>query len=146
MSAEQSRRPTAVDDPTGGQATEERVAEHRESIWWLTASPLFWAAHHLSTYITAAIWCAKEAGADGSATEVRWAVLVYTVVALSAIAWVGWRGYRRHRFGDPELPHDFGSPQDRYRFLGFATLLLSALSFVATTYTALVLVFIGSCY
>ena len=145
MSAEQSEN-LAVEAPTVDPPTEERLAEHQESIWWLTVSPLVWAAHHLSSYITAAIWCAKAAGADGSATPVRWAVLVYTVIALSAIAWVGWRGYRHHRFGDPGLPHALDNPQDRYRFLGFATLLLSALSFVATTYTALVLVFIGSCY
>jgi len=48
--------------------------------------------------------------------------------------------------GSATLPHDDDTPEDRHRFLGFATLLLSALSAVAVLYAGLVAVFIRSCY
>lgn len=121
------------------------LAEERESLWWLTASPLMWAAHLLLSYGTAAIWCAKVAPDGGPLGAARVAIAVYTVVALVLIAAVGRHGLRRHAYGDANLPHDFDSPEDRHRFLGFATLLLSGLSAVAVAYQALAAVFIGSC-
>jgi len=44
------------------------------------------------------------------------------------------------------VPHDADTPEDRHRFLGFATLLLSGLSAVAVIYTALVVVVFRSCH
>jgi hypothetical protein len=85
-------------------------------------------------------------GLGGSLATTRLAILVYTLVSLLAIGIVGWIGYRRHRFGSATLPHDDDTPEDRHRFLGFATLLLSALSAVAVLYAGLVAVFIRSCY
>lgn len=120
--------------------------ERRQSLWLLTASPLVWAAHFLLCYITASLWCAKLAGPGGSFTTVRVAILVFTVVALAAIGVIGRGGYRRHRLGQAELPHDDDTPEDRHRFLGFATLLLSALSAVAVVYASLVIFFFRSCY
>ena len=67
-------------------------------------------------------------------------------IGLVGIGIVGWRGFRRHRLGTASPPHDADTPADRHRFLGFATLLLSALSAVAVLYAALVAVFIGRCY
>lgn len=119
--------------------------EERESLWRLAASPLIWAAHLLASYCTAAIYCEKVAGQGGPLGPVRWAITAYTAVALIGIAYFGIRGYRHHRFGDATLPHDFDSPEDRHRFLGFATLLLSGLSAVAVLWQALPAVFIGSC-
>jgi hypothetical protein len=58
---------------------------------------------------------------------------------------VGGIGFRRHRLGSAELPHDDDSPEDRHRFLGFSTFLLSALSAVAVVYSALAAVFIETC-
>lgn len=118
------------------------LPEERESLWRLTASPVIWAAHFLLSYITAAIWCAKI---GGSLESVRIAIAVYTVVALGGIVVAGWQGFRRHRFGTATVPHDFDTPEDRHRFLGFATLLLSALSAVATIYVALAAVFMATC-
>ena len=69
-----------------------------------------------------------------------------TVLALAAIGIIGWNGHQRHSIGQANLPHDDDTPEDRHRFLGFATLLLSALSAVAVVYAALVAVFIRSCY
>lgn len=122
------------------------LPEENESLWLLIASPALWAAHFLLSYCTAAIWCAKFVGADGSLWQVQVAITIYTVAALLGIGIIGQIGYRRHRFGTASLPHDFDSPEDRHRFLGFAMLLLSALSAVAVVYAALVVVFFRSCY
>jgi hypothetical protein len=122
------------------------LPEQNESLWGLTVSPAIWAAHFMLCYLSAAIWCAKVVGRDGSLSEVRLAIAVYTVLALIAIGRVGRVGLRRHRLGSATVPHDFDTSDDRHRFLGFATLLLSTLSAVATLYVALVAVFIGSCY
>jgi hypothetical protein len=121
------------------------LPEKRESLWMLTISPVIWSLHFLLSYVTAAIWCEKLAGRDGSLWDVRVAIAVFTVVALIGIGITGWIGFRRHSYGDAETPHDFDSPEDRHRFLGFATLLLSALSAVATLYVALAAVFIETC-
>ena len=122
----------------------EALAEKKESLWRLIVSPTVWAAHLMLAYVTGAIYCAK-AGRDSSLTAVRWAIAIYTVVALMGIVWNGWDGYRRHRQGAATLPHDDDTPADRHRFLGFATALLAALSAVATIYAALVIVFVRSC-
>jgi len=123
----------------------ERLREERESLWRLAAPPLIWAAHLLSSYCTAAIYCEKFAGRGDSLGAARIAIVVYTVVALAGIAVFGVRGYQRHRYGDSTTPHDFDSPEDRHRFLGFATFLLAGLAGVAVVYQALPAAFIGSC-
>jgi len=149
--------------------------EHRESLWMLAASPTIWAAHFLLCYATAAVWCAKVGGALGGGTggelgsgagggledapaamlggglltsfgSVRVAVAAYTIVALIGIGVVGWRGLSRHRRGGADVPHEEDRPEDRHGFMGFATLLLSALSLVAIIFVALTAVFIDSCY
>jgi hypothetical protein len=122
------------------------LPEENESLWMLTASPVIWAAHLLLCYATGAIWCAKVVGLGGSLATTRVAILLYTSAALVAIAVIGWIGYRRHSLGSATVPHDDDTPEDRHRFLGFATLLLSALSAVAVLYAGLVAVFIRSCY
>ena len=122
------------------------TAEKNQSLWLLTASPVLWAAHFLLCYGTAAVWCAKVAGLGGPLDSARLAIVVYTALALAAIAVIGWIGYRRHSFGHAALPHDDDTPEDRHRFLGFATLLLSALSAVAVIYAALIIFFFRSCH
>lgn len=122
------------------------LPEEKESLWLLTASPLVWAAHFLLCYGTAAVWCAKVVGAGGSLQTTRAAILVYTILALCLISIVGAVGWRRHRYGSASRPHDDDTPEDRHRFLGFATILLSSLSAVAVVYAALVAVFIRSCH
>jgi hypothetical protein len=122
------------------------VRESNQSLWLLTVSPTIWAIHFLACYLTAAIYCAKFVGPDGSLRNVRVAIAVYTGLALLGIAYTAWRGFRRHAYGDATTPHDFDTPEDRHRFLGFSTLLLSGLSAVATVYVALAAVFVGSCH
>lgn len=123
----------------------EHPPEHRESLWRLIVAPTIWAGHFLLSYVTAAIYCAKYAPADGSLEPVRWAIAAYTAVALVGIGINGWGAWRRHRFGEARLPHDEDTPGDRHRFLGFATLLLAGLSAIATVFAALVVVFFHDC-
>jgi hypothetical protein len=118
--------------------TTHETSEQNQSLWLLTVSPLIWAAHFLLSYLTAAIYCAKHAGPNGSLGGVRLAILAYTVMALSGIAFTGWTGFRRHDYGIGPATHDFDTPADRHRFLGFATLLLSGLSAVAVAFVAMV--------
>jgi hypothetical protein len=124
----------------------EELAEENQSLLLLATSPLLWAVHFLLCYLSAALWCAKLAGPDSSLGWVRVAIAVYTGLALLGIGFIGWGGWRRHRCGFETVPHDFDSREGRHRFLGFATLLLSGLSVVATCYVALAAVFIGSCH
>lgn len=119
--------------------------EKPESLWLLTVSPIIWALHFLLCYVTAAIWCAKVVTRSASLDGVRTAVAIYTAVALVGILVTAWRGYLRHEHGTAAVPHDFDTPADRHRFIGFATLLLSGLSAVAVVYVALAVVFMETC-
>lgn len=121
------------------------LPESRASLWMLTSGPATWAVHFLLSYVTAAIWCAKAATVAAPLGTARAALFAYTVVALAVIAGVGLRSWRQHQWGDAELPHDAPSAGDRHRFLGFATLLLCGLSFVAVMYSALAIGMIGTC-
>lgn len=123
---------------------DEKLEEH-DSIWLLTLSPVTWALHLLASYIAAAVYCEKYATGETSFDFIRMLVGGFTFVALGVIALVGYVGYRRHRVGDRSTSHSFDTPTTRHRFLGFATLLLSVLSGVATIFSALVFVFIRNC-
>lgn len=124
---------------------DRRHPEESESLWWIAASPGLWATHFLASYVTAAVYCARFAGEDDALGGVRVAVGVYTAVAVPLIAWIGWVGWKRHGRSTETAPHDFDTPQDRHRFLGFATLLLSGLSLVATLFTAVATLYFETC-
>jgi hypothetical protein len=121
------------------------TAERRESIWMLAISPTLWAIHFGACYITAAIWCAKVPTVLASIAGVRSAVAVFTIGALAGIGYMVRKGYRAHAFGGASAPHDDDTPEDRHRFMGYATFLLSCLSALAVVYTALVVVFVRTC-
>lgn len=121
------------------------TAESRQRLWIVPASPVIWSLHFLACYITAALWCGVVVGREGPLSSARVAIGVYTVIALAGIAVVGRLGWRAHRYGAGDPPHDADTPEDRHRFLGFATVLLSGLSGVATIYSALAAVFIETC-
>jgi hypothetical protein len=113
----------------------------------LVASPLAWAAHFLASYITVAIWCEKAASAtQPDLGGARIAVGVYTAIALAVIGAVGTIALKRYRTDGPPFSRDDDTPADRHRFLGYATLLLSALSFVATVYVSLAALLIDDCF
>jgi hypothetical protein len=115
------------------------------SLWLLTFAPTIWVVHLLLSYVTAAIWCAKFVPFGGGLGSIRVAVWAYTAVALVGITIVGWEGLRRHRHGTEATTHDLDSVEDRRRFLGFATLLLSGLSAVAVLYAALAAMYFETC-
>ncbi len=118
------------------------------SLWWMTMGPMIWAVHFLACYVGAAIFCAKLAPPGGGAAlePVQVYVAAVTAPALAGIAVSGWWAHRRGGFEeDTQPPHDADTTEDRERFLGLSTLLLSGLSFVATVYTALPAVLAASC-
>lgn len=120
-------------------------ANKKETLWPLAFSPAIWAIHFLLSYATASVWCSKISGRDHPLAGALLSILVYTAIALVAITIIGWRGYLRHRLRNGSLPHDDDTPEDRTRFLGFATFLLSGLSAVATIFSAFVLFFFRRC-
>jgi hypothetical protein len=119
--------------------------EKHERLWRIAVSPAIWAAHFLLSYLTAAVWCAKFSPRDDTLGPVRWAIIAYTIAALIGIALTGRSGLRRHQRGTESPPHDFDTVGDRHGFLGYATVLLSALSAVAVVFAALVVIFFEDC-
>lgn len=119
--------------------------ERHERIWLMFLPPFIWAVHLLACYLTAAIWCAKHVGMESGFMTVRVAIGVYTAVAVAVMGGFGWIGFRRHRHLSQDLSPNDDAPLDRYRFLGLATFLLSALSIIATLFVAAVALFIGNC-
>ncbi len=132
-------------DPAGLESRTRPAPTPRDSLWLLTIAPAIWAVHLLLSYITAAVWCAKAAAPGGPLGGVRQAIAWYTAVALIGIVVVGWEGLRRHRHGVEATTHDMDTADDRHRFLGFATLLLSGLSAVAVIYAAMAAMFFDTC-
>jgi hypothetical protein len=123
----------------------QQVGERHQSLWWLAASPAIWSLHFMLCYVFAAVWCGVVAGPFGGFLTARLAIGAFTAAALAAIALVGAIGFRRHRLGAADLPHDDDTPEDRHRFLGFSTFLLSGLSAVAVLYTGLAALIIETC-
>lgn len=119
--------------------------ESRESLWRLAISPTIWMGHFILCYATAAVWCEKHAGPSAALGSARTAIALYTVAALIGIAWNGWDGRRRSRLGSGPRSLEFDTDEDRHRFLGFATLLLAALSAGATLYVAGAALAVGDC-
>ena len=124
----------------------EPPAEDARYLWLVAGAPTIWVGHFLLSYATAAVWCARVAGRDGTLQPVHTAIVWYTAAALVGIALVGWSGLRRHREGQQSPPHDEDTPEDRSRFLGFATMLLAGLSAVATVYVAMSAFFLQACH
>jgi hypothetical protein len=129
----------------GRERARAELPERSESLWMLTGGPAVWALHFLACYVTAAVWCAKVASRADRLGGTRVAMAAYTMVALALIAYFGWRGLRQHSWGSSKAPHDQATAADRHRFLGFSTMLLCGLSFVAVVYVAFAVALIGTC-
>jgi Kef-type K+ transport system membrane component KefB len=124
----------------------EAIRGLNAGVWGLTFGPAIWALHFLVCYVGAAVFCAKWADPMSAWHLLQGGIAAATAVALAGIAFVGWRAYHRCRFAEgAQPPHDADSAEDRGRFLGLSTLLLSGLSFVATVYTAMAAVLAASC-
>ncbi|TKT76155.1 hypothetical protein [Aquamicrobium sp. LC103] len=116
-----------------------------ETFWTLFTGPIVWALHFLLCYVGAAIFCAKPDMFGVSFEAVRMAIAGITVVALAAIAFSAFLAWRQWGFGSDDPPHDDPTRRDRILFQGFATLLLSGLSFIAVIYVALPVLFVSEC-
>jgi hypothetical protein len=116
-----------------------------ESLWTLFTAPTVWALHFVVSYATVAVYCAKAASLDFGFDTVRLALGGFTLVALVVIVLSAWLAWRQWGFGSGDPPNDEPTRKDRTLFQGFATLLLSGLSFVAVVYVALPLIFIAEC-
>ena len=114
-----------------------------ESLWTLFTAPVVWALHFLICYVLAAVWCAKRGGAGFGV--VQGGIAAATLLALAMIVLSAWLAWRQWGFGSQDPPHDDPTAHDRTLFQGFATLLLSGLSFLAVLYVALPLLFIDGC-
>ena len=114
-----------------------------ESLWTLFTAPVVWALHFLICYVLAAVWCAKRG--DTGFGVVQGGIAAATLLALAMIVLSAWLAWRQWGFGSQDPPHDDPTAHDRTLFQGFATLLLSGLSFLAVLYVALPLLFIDGC-
>ena len=121
------------------------VPKEIETLWTLFTAPVIWAVHFLFCYVTAAIFCAKQAELDAGLEAVRIVIAAGTLVALALIALSGFLAWRQWGFGLQVPPHDDPTASDRRHFQGFATLLLSGLSFAAVIFVALPALFIAEC-
>lgn len=117
-----------------------------ETLWTLFTAPVVWAVHFLFSYLGAAIFCAKQDHLAFGFGTLRLAVAIFTIAALTLIVISAWLAWRQWGFGAHDPPHDDPTAHDRRLFQGFATLLLSGLSFVAVIYVALPLLFVSECW
>lgn len=123
----------------------ERLPEKSSYLLLMTAAPVVWMLHFLLSYATVSVWCARFSSVGGTLGSIHWWVGAYTVAAIAAIALTAWGAHQRHTFEAGEPPHDADTPEDRHRFLGFATMLLAGLAAVATIYSAIAVFSFQSC-
>jgi hypothetical protein len=116
----------------------------KNSFWTLVISPVVWALHMLSCYIIAAVWCAK-AGRDASLQDVRIVIFILTLLALIPVLYRMVKSYEKHKMGDSNPPHNAATSEDRERFLGLASLLISGLSALAILFIAFNAVIFRTC-
>jgi Kef-type K+ transport system membrane component KefB len=121
------------------------IPKEIETLWTLFTAPVVWVAHFLVCYIGAAVYCAKPELVGLSFSAVRAGIAAATVIALSFIALSAWLAWRQWGFGTDDPPHDDPTRRDRTLFQGFATLLLSGLSFIAVIFTAMPALFLTEC-
>lgn len=116
-----------------------------ETLWTLFTAPVVWALHFVACYATVAVFCAKRLPSSFTFDTVRIVLLGVTAAALAMIVLSAWLAWRQWGFGAADPPHDAPTRSSRTLFQGFATLLLSGLSFVAVIYAAIPLAFIAEC-
>lgn len=116
-----------------------------ETFWTLFTAPVVWALHFLACYLSVAIHCAKQGGGSQFAT-LQLILGGVTLAALATIAISAFLAWRQWGFGTTDPPHDEPTDRARKLFQGFATLLLSALSFVAVLFVATPILIIDGCF
>ena len=121
------------------------IPKEIESLWTLFTAPVVWALHFLASYGAFSVYCAKADASGFSFDTLRIALAIVTIAALAMIVFAAWLAWRQWGFGVHDPPHDEPTHRARTLFQGFATLLLSGLSFMAVLYGALPLFFIEGC-
>jgi hypothetical protein len=116
-----------------------------ESLWTLFTAPVVWALHFLACYVGTAIFCEKPVLFGSSFDTLRIFIAALTVLSLGMIVISALLAWRQWGFGTRDPPHDDSTRRDRLLFQGYATLLLSGLSFIAVIFTALPALFITDC-
>ncbi len=116
-----------------------------ETLWTLFTAPVVWALHFLICYVGAAVFCEKPGFLGMDFDNLRIAIGLVTVLALAVIVMSAMLAWRQWGFGTDDPPHDDPTRRDRLLFQGYATLLLSGLSFVAIVFTALPALFVTGC-
>jgi hypothetical protein len=127
---------------------------------------------YITAAVWCARFAAPGDALGGVRTAIAWYTAV-ALIGIAVVGWEGFRRHSfpsslREAQGRPEqgrgatalgagpstplrasgteaTTHDLDSPEDRHRFLGFATLLLSGLSAVAVAYAALAATFFDTC-
>lgn len=116
-----------------------------ESLWTLFTAPVVWSLHFLGCYVATAIYCEKPGILGADFLTLRTAIGVLTLLSLAMIVIAAVLAWRQWGFGSGDPPHDDPTRRDRLLFQGYATLLLSGLSFTAVIFTALPALFITDC-
>jgi hypothetical protein len=125
---------------------EKQLPERPAFLVLVALSPAIFITHFVLSYAWAAVWCARlGGGAEPSLAGARWPFIAVTAAALGGVAIIGWGGYTRHRHGSEAVPHDMDTPGDRHRFLGFSTVLLSALSAIGIVFVAVAFAAFETC-
>ncbi len=125
--------------------TQHEASEERQSLWLLVLAPSIWALHFLGSYMGAAVWCGSIEDRTKSVDGMRLCIILSGFVALLLIGIIGRIGWRKYKLEGGEPPFDKDTAEDRHRFLGVATVLLSGLSAIATIYVCLSQLFIRNC-
>ena len=116
-----------------------------ETLWTLFTAPVVWALHFLVCYLGVAVFCEKPGFLGMDFDNLRVAIGIVTVLSLAMIVFAALLAWRQWGFGTGHPPHDDPTARDRQLFQGYATLLLSGLSFVAVIFTAMPALFISEC-
>lgn len=116
-----------------------------ESLWTLFTAPVVWALHFLACYVGTAVFCEKPGFLGADFDNLRIAIGIATALGLAMIVIAAILAWRQWGFGTDDPPHDDPTRGDRLLFQGYATLLLSGLSFVAVVFTALPVLFLTEC-
>ncbi|MCF6367962.1 hypothetical protein [Rhizobium halophilum] len=104
-----------------------------------------WAFHFVVCYVVVAIYCEKMLVWSIDFDLTRIGLGIFTLLALAMIVLSAYLASRQWGFGSREPPHSQTTDRDRWRFPGFATLLLSGLNFLTVVYVAIPLAFIAGC-
>lgn len=116
-----------------------------ETLWTLFTAPVVWALHFVLCYAGAAIFCEKPYLLGNDFNNLRIAIGMVTVLVLAVIVLAAALAWRQWGFGSGDPPHDNPTRRDRLLFQGYATLLLSGLSFIAVIFTAMPALFLTEC-